>query len=686
MKNLIKEIDGQIYLSYSFLIQSGISRSTVQDWQQRGVTSVFKDGLNAFIPLTDIPKRSIQKLPSESELKALLKEDKKDEQSENIYQQLKNAMSDSGDYRQYYRRTYGLSADEAIKAAMKRAVWDKLLFLYERKRNGKSVANGYLDAAFKAYKRIYPTSYTHKHSLIRAIKVAETGGVDAIIIDKRIYANSKKHTQKYDKRHFYMLHTLVSIGKAYKAPAIRDKMQTMCDEMGIATPSISWIKQQKALIVNQLEINEARFGAEQADKITPYASMKGALYADDQYQVDGWNLPFYYLGKNKQGNPRLSTLVLVAVKDAYSRKIVGYSIAKSENRLSLMEALEDAVKTTKALPFELVTDNHSYNETKEVGSFKSDTEKMGMTWTVDSNPKRKAIAERGFKDLGERFCKDHYGYIGQGIRTKDRDGRSKQELIDSYMKSGKILTEDEIVMIGVEVVLLFNKTVAKLHKKSPNQMYEESEKPNRVDVDFYQQLKIFTKCTEYKIRRGQINIEVAGKKHEYQLSAEHFHKYNNATVIVRYETLSCIYLFDIKTDVAICALKQKEKAHSALANQTPEDIEILNRNKGRLNGIRALARKEHEELTKEAEKLYPGIVELVNRRTAPKDVVKMAEEDEVYRRAVEERGINIGYVASVKKESELELASLKAPAQTKRERSPFAPKKSKISIIDENED
>src|SRR5690606_9796957 len=125
---------------------------------------------------------------------------------------------------------------------------------------------------------------------------------------------------------------------------------------------------------------------------------------------------------------------------------------------ALFDALQDAISNTGAMPFELVTDNHSYNETKEVDFFVKEAEKIGMTWTIDSNPQRKAIAERGFKDLGERFCKEYYGYIGQGIRTRDKDGRSKQELIDQYQKSGKILSEEEIRAIGVAVVMEYNKT------------------------------------------------------------------------------------------------------------------------------------------------------------------------------------------------------------------------------------
>lgn len=88
-------------------------------------------------------------------------------------------------------------------------------------------------------------------------------------------------------------------------------------------------------------------------------------------------------------------------------------------------------------------------------------------------------------------------------------------------------------------------------------------------------LRIYTKSTECKICRGQINIEVAGKKYEYQLSAEYLHMYNNATVIVRYETLDCIYLFDIKTDKVICALKQKEKAHGTSNDTSVNQITEL---------------------------------------------------------------------------------------------------------------
>ena len=47
-----------------------------------------------------------------------------------------------------------------------------------------------------------------------------------------------------------------------------------------------------------------------------------------------------------------------------------------------------------------------------------------------------------------------------------------------------------------------------------------------------------------------------------------------------------LYVYNLKTDEFICTVSQKEYAHGAKANQTQKDIDILNRQKGHIEGIK----------------------------------------------------------------------------------------------------
>lgn len=684
---LILEVKGCLLISYDYLRRAGLKAASIENWRRRNGISICKIDGRAFIDYKSIPNPSKSKIPSEADLRAILLGEEKNKDVEDVYKKLQYAKFNKFlNHRVYYRDKYGLSPDLTLETSMKRASWDRLMQLYNENKTGVKggLKKGFLEILHKAYDKVYPGRYSTVNALLRAIKTSEQRGVDAVCVDQRKLKSEQKPAQKYDERHLFLLRGIISSGKAYKSPKILELMKVMCLDEGIESPSLSWVKANKQEILKNIEIHENRYGSDKTDKVTPYSGVKPAFYADDQYQIDGWDMPFYYLGTDSNKNPRLKKLTLVAVRDACTKKIVGYSVGRSENRLTLFEALQDATANTGALPFELVSDNHSYNETKEVGFFKEEAERLGFTWTVDSNPKRKAIAERYFGVLGERFCKDHYGYIGQGIRTRDKDGRSKQELIDKYQKSGHILTEEEIKVIAVDIVHRFNNTPLKEGGKTPNQLYEASQKPNRIEIDLFERLRLFTKRTEYKVSRGQINIEIAGIKYEYQLPASFYSKYDRTTVAVRYDSPELIYLFDRKTDQPITSLEQKEKAAGALANQTERDIEIMNRSTGRLKGIKAMARKENEEIAKKASELSPGIFDTLNKRLTPKDVYKMAEEEEIKQEA-ERRGIDFSRIAPVPVFSEIENPAFKAPKLSRKEMSPFAPENHQISVIEQDD-
>lgn len=688
------EINNRIAINYSLLIDTyKLSKNTVnygikafRDGNSKSWECI-KDGKEVYIFFDTIPAATLKKIPTEENIRQLYQKEVSSKEIESAYKKLSYAQIHHwSNHRQYYRDNYGMDADLAFKTSLKRAVWDRLMELHKENQTGKKggLKKGFLTVLFNAYDKLYKCQYSCDAAFSRAVKTVQDNGIDAIVVDKRLLG-SRKPNQKFDDRHDLFLRGLLSSGKAYNIPKLHQKLKPMCEEANIPYPSESWVKYKVAQLENNLELHNSRYGTDPTNKVTPHTSMQTALFADDQYQVDGWDLPFYYMGVDRNNNKRLKKMVLIAVKDACSKKIVGYSISRSENRLSLFEALSNAFENTGAMPFELVTDNHAYNETKEVGNFVDEAKKIGMTWTIDSNPNRKSSIERGFKDLAEQYCKDHYGYIGQGIRTKVKNGRSKQELIDKYQKSDGILDEQEIIMMAAAVVMLFNKTPLNGSKKSPDQLYNESKKPNRFELDLYERLRIFNLKTEYKISRGQINITVAGKQYEYQLPASLFGQYNNKKVSVRYESLDCIYLFDRKTDRPITSLKQKEVAHGALANQTPEDIEILNRHAGRLKGIKAQARKENEDIARRAAELDPAVYDILNRHTTPKDVLKMAEEDEDYRRAVQRLGVDLNRVTTVPKVSEIEIEAFKGPKRTRMQESPMQVLDNQIRVISPDE-
>jgi len=461
------------------------------------------------------------------------------------------------------------------------------------------------------------------------------------------------------------------------ARSIWRSLAEICKENKIDTPSYSWVKKFVRKNESNIEIYTSKYGTEKAENNRkPYAKIICAKQAGSQWQIDGWDLPFYYKGFEK--------LILLAVRDAHSKKIVGYSIGESENTQVILEALQDAVKNTGFISFEIDSDNHSFNKTKESSYFKEALEKLGVTWTVDSNPKRKAIAERYFRHLGELYCKKYPGYIGQGIKTKEKSGRPSQEYIDKFTKAGTWLSKEEIKLIALKAVYDFNNTtLTKLYGITPNEAHEKSEKPHAISVDIFERVRLFTKKANLKVIRGQINLTRSGITYEYQLSAEQYGKLNTKNVIVRYEDFSTIYLFDEK-DRAIGSVKQKVGIHGALADQTPEDIKKYNRNKGRLNGIKSQAKKENEKLRDDVQRLSPHAFEALNPLITPKDVLSEAKRIRELKQRAEELGIELEKVETGRKPKNMIPNSLQE--REAKYKSAFYIENHKVRMIDRSEE
>ena len=165
-----------------------------------------------------------------------------------------------------------------------------------------------------------------------------------------------------------------------------------------------------------------------------------------------------------------------------------------------------AVKETLTLPYEIVADNHSFNKTKEAENLKEKLEQYGVQWTVDSNPQRKSILERAFRTLGDEHFKNRYGYIGQGVKTKVKNGLTSPELIGKYTKTENMLTYEQIVPIVCSVIEEYNKHKIISLDDTPKNRYERGEKQNVFHINMFKYMSLFFPKTAHKIQRGQITI------------------------------------------------------------------------------------------------------------------------------------------------------------------------------------
>lgn len=659
----------KLYLSYTYLKKYGISEKTMGAWVQRKACKVLRrDGL-AFLNYDEIPAPTRKKLPRKIDLEAECNLARHEEKVDTFLEGILNAhkLGWIQHVEPYKAKFPTLDRQKINRAAKLHAVWQYIL----------DNAGSDCFALYNAFNKVYAGKYKSYNSFANAKSKAVKNGAEFMAIDQRWFT-ARLNIKEISVVNRYWAAAVISIGKKYKPSEVHKKLCYMCKEAGKTPPSLSWVqKYQRHILKKNFSINESRNGKSTASATQlTFITTHHARYALDQVQLDGKVMPFWV----KVGNDKYERYSIVIARDAYSKKIIGFSVGRSENTTVIMSALKKAIVNTGCLPYEILTDNHAFHQTSEAANFIDAVSKIGTQYTVTHSPTHKSIIERYNKHL-DALCKGYHGYLGEGIKSKTVDAHPSQETIDQYGKDQ--LSEDEVKLIAIEIVDEFNNTILPKEGKTPNQLFEESEKPNCFPLSVFDRAKILLAQTECKVTRGQITIKRGFDKHEYQLSAELYAKYNNETVIVHYEDLNeCIYLFEKDTETPIAELKPKAIIHGALANQTEKDNELLNKNKGRIVGIKSQADKANEKLTEEAMNVNPNAYNLLNKVTTPKNVLKELEKKAHLQELAEEEGIKLKKVVIPTRADELDNDSFKP--QKKVNDSPFTPKNHQIRKIPRN--
>lgn len=620
-----------LYVSYLFLRSRGIPEKTIGSWGKNKTRDVIYDEGKAYINYDDIPNLSKEKLPKKITLIAECRVSETNEQVE-AYVDKTTFLLTKGcvKYRNEYKEKYKISNENALKAGQLKAFWQWVI-----DAGIKDTRN-----LFEAFNKVMPGKYKSYNVFANVKSTAAKEGVEKAAFDKR-WLEASKNVKRiaYDIR--LVAGAIISIGKKYSDAHVHRQLITYCSKFNIEPPSERWVNLHRQEILKNPVIYQSRNGAKATKTVLPYQSLIHAANPLDQLQFDGWNFPYYII--NSKGET-FHRPVIVVVRDAYSKKIVGFSVGETENTIVIMEALKSAINNTGMLPFEFLTDKHSFNSTKEAEYFVSQVTAIGSKFEVDINPQRKSIVERYFKHF-DALCKDYYGYIGEGRRTRNINGIPKQEILNDVQKVQNHLTLDQVKLRAVEIVDSFNNAVLPNVGKSPNQLFDEKEKVNAYALSFEDRVKVLSPVIKLKINRGQINIERAGTKYEFALTDSEILKCNGDFVNVRYEALDEeVLVFNEKTDDYITTLKPKRKAHGAIANQTPEDTKIFLQAKGRHSGLIKKSKDQIEEMRNKGLAANPEVFEYLDPMLTPKNELKEIEQKAHLKLHAEDIGVNVDSV------------------------------------------
>lgn len=489
--------------------------------------------------------------------------------------------------------------------AERAAVWEWILNTYP---TGKK---GIREIYFTAYGSIFPDHLKSVGAFDNYRVECTKTGLYGKCVDGRTVAEATKPRISDETKLF--IRSLYILPRKLKAKDVHKELEARCGKNGIEYCSLGTVKNYFREFKKNAGDYLLRNGATAAQKIAPYATLIPAQAKNTQWPIDG--LVMGFLGPNYQ------RYTAVIVRDNHSRKIVGYAMGPRENTAVILEAIRNAMEHTGCIAGEIVSDKHSFHKTEIARDLRAATEKMGVVWTVTVNAQRNSVAERYHQYLND-ICSEFEGYLGKGIKSKRESSHISDEERERLGKPANWKTEEEIRAILVYAVDKFNNTpLNALGNRTPNEVYEASEDGKCFKLTAQEQLALVRPVKTYLVRRGQITIYVGKTKHEFQLSADLYDRYNNRELLVVYEDLEQgIYITDPKTGEELGDVRPKRKIHGAVHDQTEADKRYLQQLTGRKNGITVKARKRAQAMIVEGLKQNPEAVELINAAILPKDI------------------------------------------------------------------
>lgn len=651
-----------VYLSRQYMLEKGINPETVKQLFKRYADEVIEFEGVSYLNYNSIPTPTRSKLPSYGALLGEHDAQAFSEAVEELFEKLEYARTKNfGQYVPKVRDIAHFLPNKVGGFAQKWAVWEWILANYTNKK-------GYREALFGAYKRLEINTFENINGFSNYLTKCKKHGVEAVIIDRRKFNAAPLQISAENKLWVQML---LSCDKKIPITKIHKKIIAACADAGIDPPSYSWVRDSVKELLKNPVLTTIRYGKAATGKKTQYISREYALYANDQWQCDSWELPFY--------GPNLVRYMLFLAWDNHSGKIVGFSVGKSENTPLIMEGIDDAIRSTGYIAYEFVMDNHSFHRTAVAARFKAEAEKLGVRFTVTMNPQYKSIAETGNKYL-DAICREYEGWTGQNRNARNKDAHRNPETYAQLRKPCNEKTEGEIKAIAAAVVLEYNSTILKRLGKSPNEAYAASEVKHGIPLTTEQRIQLIKPCAEYTVSRGQITIQVGIVRHEFQLNSDMAAMLEGEKVVVQYEDLrDGIYLYSVETGEPLGSVGPKVKIHGDLANQTEKDRELILKQHGRKKGIETKGKKKMEEIERSALLANPEAVELIAPYLLDKDLRKqMAQNRDLALRAAD-MGVNENMlpIRPPKKVAPLKVASQK-------KKSPFTPTEHKIEIIDRN--
>lgn len=404
--------------------------------------------------------------------------------------------------------------------------------------------------------------------------------------------------------------------KKFNGPQILEKVNDYLLRQNKKTISLSKIEKT----ISQRDIKNkaiiSRFGEKYfMNQMLPHAHFVAPLTEGALWCADGTKFQFAYRSEKK----KYDILTYYVVLDGRSKKIVGYSYGDSENLKLALSAMENACRNTGYLAREIIVDDSPAHKPEAYKSNMNTAKKWGCNWRIieSHNPRDNAYVERFFGVFQEQVCKKYEGYLGDGIKSRNLNGRPSPEEIKKFLTNKNLKTHDELVSLLNRLIVEYNSSERiekNIEKALSNGEIKRKIEATPIKLSPEKFANLFWQSTEVKVHNGMISFILAKKNYIYNIYDEIILiNYHGLRVKIRYnpDDFSKIMVFSIEDNSYLCSLDLMSPIPKVLFERTREqDVDLgkhIGKQKKMKDSIKGLVKKVNEESKKNNELLPPEL-------------------------------------------------------------------------------
>jgi hypothetical protein len=349
----------------------------------------------------------------------------------------------------------------------------------------------------------------------------------------------------------------------YSAATIHRKLAVMCEQHGVAeVPSDRWVrgwlsKSETQLLVHGRYGEGSRFG----HKYRAYTPTQSALYAGDCWDIDGTRVNIVdhlVTAVDKDGKPerRRKFLYIVVVRDVMSGMPVGWEYCHEESEVAITNALAAAVRYAGYLPYELRYDRFPGHDTQGWRWLEDTLSRLGVVMSQTVKAEGKAHTERWFGTLQSVFMADSALYYGEGVKSTRRHAHRSKAYVNKMrqwaLRNG--FSFDDACRETDSLLARHNATPYSAYSRkykhitqSPEQLHEDSSKPNTTGVDQPTLCYLFGLRKQLSVANYMVRTQVSGVDYCYGVDdCELIERYTGVklTACFDWEDLEQAHLYD----------------------------------------------------------------------------------------------------------------------------------------------